>query len=38
MIKAISIWDKEKQCYLKDDNDNQYVIDLQGNIYDTNPR
>ncbi len=22
MIKAISIWDKEKQCYLKDDEDN----------------
>lgn len=38
MIKAISIWDIENQCYLKDDGDNQYVIDLQGNIYNTNPR
>lgn len=38
MIKAISIWDKENQCYLKDDGDNQYVIDLQGNIYNTNSR
>jgi len=37
MIK-FQIYDKKEKRYLVDDENNQYVMDMDGNLYNTNPR